>query len=145
MATTHTPSKDTLYMLDTKTASYVIKGQPTAVRQHLQAVPMASLCVSSITKAELLLGAERKPEARRLHEAVREFLLRVDVLPWGDDEAECYAKIRAACDRSGTPLGSMDMLIAAHAAAVGAVLVTSDRAFHNVKHYLTLADWTKPL
>lgn len=132
------------YMLDTNTASYIIKGNPPAVRERLLEVPMANVCISAVTQAELLLGIERKPDAKRLHEAVKEFLLRLDILPWDSDAAEMYARLRADCERNGTPLGSMDMLIAAHAVAAGAVLVTNDRAFHNIRNFLTLADWTRP-
>lgn len=132
------------YMLDTNTANFIIKGNPAAVREHLLEVPMASVCISAVTQAELLLGIERKPDAKRLHEAVKEFLLRVDILPWDSDAAEMYARLRADCERNGTPLGSMDMLIAAHAAAAGTVLVTSDRAFFYLRNFLTLADWTRP-
>ncbi|MBL4954006.1 PIN domain-containing protein [Neobacillus sp. YIM B02564] len=91
---------------------------------------MSSVCISAVTQAELLLGVERKPDAVRLREAVHEFLLRVDVLPWDCDAAEVYAQVRADCERNGTPLGTMGMLIAAHSVAAGAVLVTTDRAFY---------------
>jgi tRNA(fMet)-specific endonuclease VapC len=60
-------------MLDTNTARYIIKGEPVVVREHLQKVPMASVCISAITQAELLHGVTRKPEAKRLPLAVKEF------------------------------------------------------------------------
>lgn len=132
------------YMLDTNTASYIIKGNPPAVRERLREVPMACVCISAVTQAELLLGVERKPEAKKLRDTVHEFLLRVEILPWDSDTAEIYAQLRADCERNGTPLGAMDMLIAAHSAAAGAILVTSDRAFYNVKRFLSLEDWTLP-
>ena len=130
-------------MLDTNTASYIIKGNPVAVRERLRSVPMASVCISAITKAELLHGVARRPEFRRLPLIVREFLLRVEVLPWDSDAAEAYAKLRTACEREGKPLGSMDMLIAAHSIAAGATLVTNDRAFFRVRHHLMLEDWSE--
>jgi tRNA(fMet)-specific endonuclease VapC len=131
-------------MLDTNTASSIIKGEPAAVRAHLLKVPMVSVCVSSITQAELLHGVAKKPEAKRLSIAVREFLLRVEIMPWDSDAAEAYAKISASCESQGTPLGTMDMLIAAHCVAIRATLVTSDQAFYKIKHRLSLEDWTKP-
>src|SRR3954467_7052937 len=94
------------YMLDTNTASYVFKGNPPAVRQRLLEVPMSSVCISVITQAELLLGVELKPEAVRLQQAVHEFLLRVEILPWDNAAAETYAKLRAYCERKECPLGS---------------------------------------
>ena len=132
------------YMLDTNTASYIIKGNPPMARERLREVPMAKICISAITQAELLLGVARKPDALRLRETVREFLLRLEILPWNGDAAEAYAQLRAECERNGTPPGSMDMFIAAHAVAAGAVLVTNDNAFYHVKHLLSLEDWTRP-
>ena len=133
-----------LYMLDTNTVSYIIKGEPVVVREHLRKVPMASICISSITQAELLRGVARKPQAKRLPIAVKEFLIRVDIMPWDSEAAETYARLRTSCESEGTPLGTMDMLIAAHSVAAGAVLVTNDQAFYKVKHHLSLEDWTKP-
>ena len=133
------------YMLDTNTASYIIKGEPVVIREHLRNVPMANVCVSAITEAELLRGVAKKPEAKHLPVAVKEFLLRVEILPWDSDAADAYAQLRTACENEGKPLGNMDMLIAAHSVAVGAVLITNDKAFYNVEHHLMLDDWSKPL
>lgn len=134
-----------LYMLDTNMASYIIKGEPVSVRENLLKVPMQSVCISAITQAELLRGVAKKPEAKRLPIAVKEFLLRVSILPWDSDAAESYAKLRTICEREGTPLGTMDMLIAAHSVSAGAILVTNDNAFYNIKHHLSLEDWAKVL
>ena len=134
-----------LYMLDTNTASYIIKGKPAIVREYLLKVPMASICISSITQAELLRGVAKKPEAKRLPIAVKEFLIRVEIMPWDSGAAEVYAQLRTSYESEGTPLGTMDMLIAAHSVAVGAILITNDKAFYRVKHHLSLEDWTKSL
>ena len=136
---------DKCYMLDTNTASYIIKGEPAVIRERLRNVPMANVCVSTITEAELLRGVAKKPEAKRLPVAVKEFLLRVEILPWDSDAADAYAQLRTACENEGRPLGNMDMLIAAHSVAVGAVLVTNDKGLYNVKHHLILEDWSTPL
>ena len=134
-----------LYMLDTNTASYIIKGEHTAIGEHLRKVPMANICISTITEAELLRGVVRKQEAKRLPMVVKEFLLRVDILSWDSEAANAYAYLRTVCEKEGKPLGTMDMLIAAHSVAVGAVLITNDKAFYNVEHHLTLQDWTKSI
>lgn len=133
------------YMLDTNMVSYIIKGVPVTVRDRLRNVPMAAVSISAVTEAELLHGVARKPEAKHLALAVNEFLLRVEILPWDSDAAKAYAQLRTSCEKEGKPLGNMDMLIAAHSVAVGAILITNDQAFYNVKHHLTLQDWTKPL
>jgi len=136
---------DKCYMLDTNTASYIIKGEPAVIRERLRKIPMANICVSAITEAELLRGVAKKPGAKQLPIVVKEFLLRVEILPWDSDAADAYAQLRTACENEGKPLGNMDMLIAAHSVAVGAVLITNDKAFYNVKHHLMLEDWSKPL
>ena len=129
----------TRYMLDTNTVSYLIKGHP-AVSRRVVNVPMASLCVSSITQGELLFGLAKRPDAKRLHTVVREFLLRVDVLPWDSAVAECYGAVRAGLERQGKNLGPLDLLIATHALGVGAILVTNDQAFCQVVG-LPIEDW----
>lgn len=131
------------YMLDTNMASYVIKGANETVRMRLENVPMASVCISSVTQAELLRGVAMKPDAKQLPVIVNEFLLRVEILPWDSRAAEAYAALRTAIEKEGKPLGAMDMLIAAHAASSGAILVTNDKAFYNVRKHLSLEDWTK--
>ena len=129
-------------MLDTNMASTVFKGTSPAVDKRLSAVPIASICLSAISEAELLFGLAKKPDARRLETMVREFLLPLDILPWDSAAAACYAELRSRLERAGTPLGSMDMLIAAHALACDATLVTNDRAFQSAEG-LKLADWTR--
>ena len=127
-------------MLDTNTVSYLIKQHP-AVVQHVLATPIASLCISSVTEGELLFGLANRPEAKRLHLVVREFLLRVETMPWVSATAECYGTMRADVMRQGKSLAPLDMLIAAHALSIDAVLVSSDQAFSQISN-LQVQDWT---
>ncbi len=129
-----------IYMLDTNTVSHAVKLHPI-VAQRMIEVSMTSLCVSAVTVGELWFGLARRPEASRLGALVIEFLRRVDVLPWDRSAAERYGALRAELERAGRPLGSLDFLIAAHALAVGAVLVTSDRALTRVAE-LHVENWT---
>jgi tRNA(fMet)-specific endonuclease VapC len=103
---------------------------------------MSEIGVSVITEAELRFGVARRPEASRLEAAVEEFLLRVEILPWDSAAAKSYAALRSTLERSGDPMGNLDMMIAAHALAVPAVLVTHDHVFRRVKN-LKVEDWTK--
>jgi len=112
------------------------------VRERLLKTPMAQVGISVITEAELRFGLARRPEAVRLKTAVEEFLLRVEVVPWGSDAAQHYAQMRANLERNGKPMGGMDMMIAAQALASHVVLVTSDRVFRRVKR-LKIEDWSK--
>jgi tRNA(fMet)-specific endonuclease VapC len=130
----------TRYMLDTHTVSHLIRAHP-AIFRHVLAVPMAAVCSSSITEGELLFGLARRPEAKRLHTAVREFLRRADVQPWDSGVAECYGAARAAMERQRKTLGPLHLLIASHGLHSGTVLVTNDRAFAQVNG-LKLEDWT---
>jgi tRNA(fMet)-specific endonuclease VapC len=127
-------------MLDTNTVSNLLKEHPAVVRR-IVAAPMASLCISSITEGELLFGLAKRPDAKRLHLAVREFLRRIDVLPWDSALAECYGTVRAEMARQGKILAPLDLLIATHALSTDAVLVTNDRAFGQVAG-LHVEDWT---
>ncbi|MDR3479874.1 MAG: type II toxin-antitoxin system VapC family toxin [Burkholderiaceae bacterium] len=129
-------------MLDTNTASYVIKGHPPEVRQRLTALPMESVVVSVVTQAELLYGLARKGHPAALARLIREFLLRVEVLPWDGEAATVYGDLRSSCTASGIALGALDMMIAAHAVAAKAILVTHDKAFSLVPDgVLAVEDW----
>jgi tRNA(fMet)-specific endonuclease VapC len=132
----------TRYLLDTNMASYVIKGNIPRVRERLLKMPMAQVSISAVTEAELLFGVARKPEAVGLKTAVGEFLLRVDRLPWDSEAAQHYARVRADLERNGEALGNLYLMIAAHALAAQAVLVTNDRAFLRVKE-LKIEDWSR--
>lgn len=129
-------------MLDANMASYVIKGHPPEVRQRLAALPMGSIFVSVVTQAELLYGVARKGYPKALASLIREFLLRVEVLPWDGEAAMVYGDLRSSCAASGITLGALDMMIAAHAVAAKATLVTHDQAFSLVPGgVLAVEDW----
>jgi|SRR5438105_15235502 tRNA(fMet)-specific endonuclease VapC len=130
------------YLLDTNTCSYAIKGNRPRVRERLLKVPMAEVGISVVTEAELRFGIARLPQASRLNIVVEEFLLRVEILSWDSDAARHYARIRAALEREGEPMGNLDMMIAAQALAAEAALVTSDRVFRRVRQ-LTIEDWSR--
>lgn len=130
------------YLLDTNTASYIIKGNIPRVRERLVSVPMADVCISAVTEAELRFGVARRPEAVKLQIAVEEFLLRVDILPWDSEAARQYAQVRATLEREGRPMGNLDMMIVSHALAAQRVLVTSDRVFRRIRG-VRIDDWTK--
>jgi len=135
------------YLLDTNTASYVIKGNFPRVRERLLRVPMADVGVSVVTEAELRFGIIRRPDAPKLKLAVEEFLLRVEVLPWDSLAAQNYAELRAILESHGQPMGNMDMMITAQALAAKSILVTSDHVFRRIKDLgikeMKIDDWTQ--
>ena len=130
------------YLLDTNIASCIIKGNSPAVDHRLVKVAMAELAISAVTEGELRFGAARLPHATRLHTMIEDFFLRVAILPWDSDAAQHYGQLRAALEREGQPVGNLDAMIGAHALALGAILVTNDRAFGRIKK-LKVEDWTK--
>ena len=129
------------YLLDTNMASYVIKGNYPRVRERIARIAASEIGISAVTEAELRFGADRLPAAARMRLAVAEFLALIRVLAWDSLAAEQYSHIRTALERSGTPMGNLDMMIAAHALALKTVLVTHDKAFRHVKGLRT-EDWT---
>jgi len=117
-----------LLMLDTDISSYIIRKRPQALLDRFQQ-HSEQLCVSVITAAELMFGAE-KAGRPALTALVQAFLERLAVLDWTQGVVLHYARIRAALERDGRPIGNMDLLIASHAVAEGAVLVTN-----NLRHF----------
>jgi tRNA(fMet)-specific endonuclease VapC len=132
------------YLLDTNTASYIIKGNVPRVRERLLRVSAADALISVITEAELRFGVLRRPDAKRLNIVIEEFLRFIEIRPWDSAAARYYAELRAALETGGQPMGGLDMMIAAHALALGAVLVSSDRVFRRVKG-LKLENWDVPV
>ena len=130
------------YLLDTNTASYVIKGNPPQVRTRLLKVPIADIAVSVITEAELRFGVLKFPAATRLKIVVEEFLRMIDIRAWDSGAAQSYAQLRAALEQQGRPIGNLDLMIAAHALSLGVVLVSSERVFGKVQA-LQVQDWTR--
>lgn len=128
------------YMLDTNTVSYLLKGLPSVTKRLVQE-PMASLCISAITEGELLFGIAKRPDAKRLHRAVSEFLNRVEVMPWDSAAAGRYGKTRAEMELRGKVIAPLDMLIACHATSLDFVLVTNDKAFAQMNE-LEIEDWS---
>ncbi len=128
-----------LYLLDTNTVSNIIKRQPQVTRRLL-AVPMHSVCISSITAGEIAFGLAKRPEAVALKAVVNEFLRHIEVLPWDDAVAQTYGVLRARLQSKGTPLAALDTQIAAHALHTKTTLVSSDKAFTYVTQ-LQVEDW----
>jgi len=132
-----------LHMLDTDTASYIIKGRSPQVEAKLASLVPSMVCISVITRAELMYGLKRLPADHRLHLGVRRFLRIVRILPWDSDAADYYADIRHQLISSGMTIGEMDMMIAAHSLSAGAVLVTNNtRHYERITLPLVLDNWS---
>ena len=130
------------YMLDTNIVSRALK-QDIGVIGRLLKLPVTGVCISVITEGELQYGLFKKPNAHKLHGLAREFLLRVDSLPWDSEVATHYGRLRSDLEKDGVSLGPLDMQIAAHAIQSRTILVSNDQAFKRIKG-LELEDWTLP-
>lgn len=129
------------YLLDTNMASHVIRGDLPGVRERLVALPVHGAAVSAVTRGELMYGLAKRGKPVALSALVHEFLIRVEVLPWTGEVADVYGALRASCRVRGVGLEALDMMIAAQALAVDAILVTRDRAFSHVESGLKVEDW----
>jgi tRNA(fMet)-specific endonuclease VapC len=120
------------YMLDTNVVSHIMQGRDAGLLARLTGVPVGKAVISSVTLAELEYGLHRKGQPVRLKNALIQVLLRMDVLPWDERVATCYGELCATLEAQGINLSDFDMMIAAHACAVDATLVSRDKAFAQV-------------
>jgi len=128
------------FMLDTDISSYIIKRRPATLLERFEKHG-ETLNVSVITAAELRFGAE-KAGRPKLGELIEAYLDRLAILDWTDDVTPHYARIRSQLERSGKPIGNMDLLIASHAVSQGMTVVTN-----NLKHFsnvpgLNVEEWS---
>jgi tRNA(fMet)-specific endonuclease VapC len=130
-----------LYMLDTNVVSHIMQGRDTTLLQRLATVPVGRVVISSITLAELEYGLHRRGQPARLRNALAQFLMRVDVLPWDEQVACRYGELCAKLEAQGINFSDMDMMIAAHAVTAAATLVSRDRAFEQITGHLQLEVW----
>lgn len=134
------------YMLDIDTSSYIIRKRPVAVLESMQAKSQEGngICISAVTYAELLLGAERSGNPRKHHKLIVEFCARMDAIkPWDDRAAESFSKLQAHLFRirKGKPIGINDTMIAGHALSINATLVTNNKKHFSKVPKLKLDNW----
>ena len=131
------------YMLDTNICIYIIKRKPEVVLERFFRTEIAQIGVSSITLSELMYGVSKSSKPEQNHIALLQFMAPLEILPYGDDAAQYYGDIRVHLERQGTPIGSLDMLIAAHALSASCTLITNnEKEFIRVPNLKT-ENWTK--
>ena len=131
------------FLLDTDTSSRVIRRHRATLRS-LSRSGARSLGISAITLSELLYGAHIATHFPNVLSSVRRFLGSVDAFAWDDNAAEHHAILRADAVRAARTAGPFDLMIAAHALALGRTLVTSDRTLHNLGVAgLDIVDWSR--
>jgi tRNA(fMet)-specific endonuclease VapC len=130
------------WMLDTDSCIALIKGKPPSVLKKLRGKSVGQVGISSITLGELAFGAAKSGRRDESRAALAEFLLALEIASFDGDAASSYGQLRASLEKRRTPIGPLDTLIGAHAAALDVVLVT-----HNTREFgridtLRLEDWT---
>ncbi|MFT4099720.1 MAG: type II toxin-antitoxin system VapC family toxin [Burkholderiaceae bacterium] len=134
------PSSPMRYLLDTNICIYLINRKPPEVFQHFEGLAVGDIGISSITGAELACGVAKSGSARN-SQALEKFLAPLDVIAFDATAMHHYGPLRARLEKDGIPIGPLDMLIAAHALALGYTLVTSNlREFERVPG-LALENW----
>lgn len=128
-------------MLDTNICIYIIKQQPVTVLKRFLEYQIGDIGISSITLSELRYGVAKSTHQEKNTRALDEFITPLEVVSFDEEAAHVYGNIRAALEKAGTPIGSMDMLIAAHAISLGIPLVTNNtREFVRIPA-LNIIDW----
>lgn len=130
-----------IVLLDTNICIYIIRRKPPHVLQKFNTYAVGDIGVSSITVAELFVGAQKSQHPAQNQQAVEQFLLPLLVTPFDYDAAMAYGQVRAALEQQGLGIGALDTLIAAHALSLGVTLVTNNvREFTRVSG-LSVEDW----
>ena len=123
------------FMLDTNTCIYIIKQKPFEVIERFKRTRISHIGISSITLSELSYGVSKSSKPEQNQVALAQFLAPLEILPYGDDTAQYYGDLRAHLEKHGAPIGSLDMLIAAHALSIDCTLITN-----NEKEFIRIPD-----
>jgi tRNA(fMet)-specific endonuclease VapC len=114
------------YLLDTNICIYLIKKRPPQVIAKFKKLQLEDVAISSVTLAELEYGVKKSQAKEKNQQALEEFISPLIVLPFDKQAASYYGDLRASLERMGTPIGSLDFMIAAHALSLGITLVTNN-------------------
>ena len=129
-------------MLDTDTCAFLLRRSSDVLLQRIQAVPVVQQVMSVVTYAELLYGVQVSSKKKANQAAVDALAVHLAILDWPQDAAQHYAEIRAELKKKGALIGANDLLIAAHARSLGAIVVTNNtKDFARVKG-LRIENWT---
>lgn len=131
-----------LYMLDTNAASAAMRGT-AGMDERLRRLQPAQWCISAVTRSELRYGSARMPEATKIARYVDGFLATARTEPWDEAAADMHGRLRARLSLRGTPIGDFDEMIAAHALALDAVLVTDNTRHFKRVDGLALENWVR--
>lgn len=132
------------YLLDTNICVLLIRQKSPQVLAKLTSYPITDIGISAITVAELQYGLQKSSRPAQNQHALDQFLLPLTIIPFDEQDAVAYGRIRAYLETQGLPIGALDTLIAAQAVQYNLVLVTNNiREFARVPG-LAVEDWSKP-
>ena len=130
------------FMLDTNICIYIIRQKPAKTLNHFNACKVGDIGISAITLAELQYGVSKSRHLQKNQHALNDFVLPLEIVDFNDEAAHAYGEIRSSLEKQGTPIGSLDTLIGAHALSLGVTLVTNNtKEFKRIKS-LSIADWS---
>ena len=129
-------------MLDTNICIYIIRQQPASVLKRFLDYQVGDIGISSITLSELRYGVAKSKHREKNAKALDEFIIPLHIALFDEPAALAYGDIRTNLEKTGTPIGAMDMLIAAHAVSQGITLVTNNTREFNRVPSLKIIDWT---
>ena len=128
-------------MLDTNTCIAIIRRKPPQVLKRFNAYKVGDIGISWVTLAELEFGVAKSQRTEQNQAALNDFILPMEIANFDAETARVYGRVRALLEKNGTPIGSLDMMIGAHALAFGVTLATNNsRKFSRIKG-LTMVDW----
>ena len=130
------------YLLDTNVVSDLVRNPHGRITQRIRKVGEAQVCTSIIVAAELRYGSAKKGSPR-LASQLDAILSVLEVLPFGAPADSTYGLLRTRLEQSGKPVGANDLLIAAHAVALGHVLVTDNEREFNRVDGLRCENWLR--
>ena len=130
------------YMLDTNICIYIIKQKPKNIIERFRQAQVSEIGVSSTTLSELEYGVMKSAKSEQNKLALVQFIAPIEISAYDDVAAQHYGVIRAHLERQGTPIGSLDMLIAAHALSQNSVLITNNESEFKRVSNLKIGNWT---
>ena len=130
-----------MFLLDTNICIYIIKKNPFAVLKKLQTKKISEVAISAVTFAELQFGVEKSLYKEKNQFALNQFLAPLEVLHFEEKAAQYFGKIRADLEKRGKPIGVFDMMIAAHALSLEAILVTNNEKEFSRVQDLKIENW----
>jgi tRNA(fMet)-specific endonuclease VapC len=129
------------FMLDTNICIYIIKQKPHNVIERFYQTKISEIGISSITLSELLYGVSKSSKPEQNQFALTQFIAPLDILSYDDETAQYYGELRVHLEKQGRPIGSLDMLIAAHALSANCVLVTNNEKEFTRVPKLKIENW----